>query len=456
MSSPPAGSWFVTTRGREYGPLTDEQLMRLAAERKLAPTDLVRRDNGPRVAASEVDGLFHTGAPTVPTASPIAPTAAPMRPAISAPAVHTRPIAPSRKSSFAANAVALAIGAAAVAVIYLSWPALEARILRKPEPAPEVDDEPTNAAAPAPMPAAKPTPAANTARVEPRTILVVTPTPTSAAPAPTAVATASPAPTQPVASAPEPSPQPMKFAPSVPGTEFTAARTDMTSCYVNVEMQSLGRKVTYTGLLIDDAGHVAMIAYPRQLPANDTKIHLLDGTSADVLGYSAALPGKQLLLLKTTAVGRNPQIALAPLPRLGDSLSSLRRMSSSVEMPGTLSEAGHYVVEEFTDSGTSKIGEWRFQPYHYDADAELFCASLKSGSPQGIGGAILDSRGAVAGFKVAGIPEGFIYVLPARHLLELVAAKSPEVLPLEMLDSGVKFGEARVYTRRMTSPSTAP
>ena len=50
--------WHVTVQGKQHGPFTDVQLANLVKKGKLASTDLVRKLDGPWVAASEVRGLF--------------------------------------------------------------------------------------------------------------------------------------------------------------------------------------------------------------------------------------------------------------------------------------------------------------------------------------------------------------------------------------------------------------
>lgn len=66
--------WYCKIAGSELGPLAEHQLMAMAREKRLAPSDLVRRDDSRWVPAGKVKGLFPVESPAV---GPVAPAAAP-------------------------------------------------------------------------------------------------------------------------------------------------------------------------------------------------------------------------------------------------------------------------------------------------------------------------------------------------------------------------------------------
>jgi serine/threonine protein kinase len=77
--------WFCKIAGCELGPLAEQQLIAMVREKRLNPTDLVRRDDSRWVPAGKVKGLFPLAADSSPaTAHP--PTIAPATPATPAPA----------------------------------------------------------------------------------------------------------------------------------------------------------------------------------------------------------------------------------------------------------------------------------------------------------------------------------------------------------------------------------
>jgi hypothetical protein len=88
--------WYYSKAGQQFGPITAEQLKRMATTRELAPTDLVWKDGMANwVAASTVQGLFvqGTAATPLPVARPASP-ANPQRPAQPQQLVYQRPSAP--------------------------------------------------------------------------------------------------------------------------------------------------------------------------------------------------------------------------------------------------------------------------------------------------------------------------------------------------------------------------
>lgn len=135
-----AAHWFVTVEGREFGPLTDAQLIDLVRASKVGPYDLVRRIGGPSVAAGAVPGLFPVtrSLPSGPFVTPVAanstlPTAELRVP----PAVGS-----SRKAAVRRRAdghrvltgASILVGAAAAVLIYINLESLENRIFRRGAP----------------------------------------------------------------------------------------------------------------------------------------------------------------------------------------------------------------------------------------------------------------------------------------------------------------------------------
>lgn len=53
-----SAQWFCKIAGAEHGPLTAQQLVQLMRGNRLKPTDPVRKDNSPWIAAGKVKGLF--------------------------------------------------------------------------------------------------------------------------------------------------------------------------------------------------------------------------------------------------------------------------------------------------------------------------------------------------------------------------------------------------------------
>src|SRR5262245_27613995 len=53
--------WFCQVLGQELGPMTSHQLMEMARNHNLLPTDLVRRNDSPWVKAKTIKGLFEPG-----------------------------------------------------------------------------------------------------------------------------------------------------------------------------------------------------------------------------------------------------------------------------------------------------------------------------------------------------------------------------------------------------------
>ena len=71
-------AWRCRIAGREQGPFTDEQLVAMARDGRLAPTDLVWNPEVSRWdKANRLRGLFPAGAPTVPVAKRVPPRAIP-------------------------------------------------------------------------------------------------------------------------------------------------------------------------------------------------------------------------------------------------------------------------------------------------------------------------------------------------------------------------------------------
>ena len=217
--------WFVTDGGRQHGPFTAEQLVALARQQRIGPTDLVRKGDGPWTPAADVPGLFRTAAsvadvpPTIMASAVHRPDG--VEPALIAQAVYVAPPSHghaaavgqaagshgshgshgSRRSfgneRLLVTAASILVGAAAAIVIYINLEGLENRIFHR-RPA---DDE-----LPAAEPIASVVPPATTNGAAQRS---ASPVPASAAstvePMPTPVAVAAlPSRTVVVAEAPVP------------------------------------------------------------------------------------------------------------------------------------------------------------------------------------------------------------------------------------------------------------
>ncbi len=182
MSTP----WFVTAGGRQHGPFTAEQLVALARQQRIGPTDLVRKGDGPWTPAADVPGLFRTAAsvadvpPTVTASAVHRPDGA--EPTLIAQAVDVAPHShgyaaavgqsaashgshPPRRSPgnerLLVTAASILVGAAAAIVIYINLEGLENRIFHR-QPA---DDELPATESIAPVaPVAPPAPANDAAK----------------------------------------------------------------------------------------------------------------------------------------------------------------------------------------------------------------------------------------------------------------------------------------------------
>ncbi|HVC97638.1 MAG TPA: DUF4339 domain-containing protein [Pirellulales bacterium] len=130
-----ASEWFVQIMGTEVGPLGAGELRRLAAERRFATTDLVRKGKDGRwVTAAEIKGLFGDVARQPPAIAPA--VIRPLSPSTVA-VVPPMPRAAPELSAAAAPGLIAARPAATTTLMRFKWLALDgvlAAIVNDPRP----------------------------------------------------------------------------------------------------------------------------------------------------------------------------------------------------------------------------------------------------------------------------------------------------------------------------------
>lgn len=452
--------WFVTVKGKEHGPFTESQLLKLVEKKQIGPNDKLRRAGGPLVAAVEVDGLFpaesrlpaaagspapvsaHVAAP-IPTAIAEPVMAAPLPAAqVVQPAAQQvagashRPTArrPAAGNQLMLTGAAILVGAAAAVVIYINLEGLENRIFGRKSNTEETDAT-ANTETPASTPVTSSPPRTTPQLAQPSTTVRVVSVPAQAP----ATTPSSATPTTSIMATPA-------TTPSTAASQFDA---ESVARLRNGLVSVMSGSRSMPGVLIDDAGHVLTMLNPMFSQFPPSIRFPLDGSQAQVEGYAAAIAGKRLLLLKTTAVGRGP------LPKISANSASAARLhavSPSADPQPKVDWTGTGGSTITWDQMDSDRGLYVTQPTTLDRD----CALIRLDHAQYLmpsGQILIDDAGDIAGIKIAATSNPAVSLsVDVAQLVELIAQQSPTLRPL----SELKFFRTTDGVVTMSSSPSSP
>ncbi|MBL9089984.1 MAG: hypothetical protein JNL96_02085 [Planctomycetaceae bacterium] len=410
--------WYVTIDAVQSGPLTGPQLAEAARTGRLRPNDFVRKLDGPWVAASTVRGLY-------------------------APPSHSNAGAGSFVRLVALSFLALLIILASAAatsyllrrdaddVTFAPASTVDARV--DPQPPSGSGVEPlrrpaTTAAAGATIawseqgspPISSPPGAA---------IATLASAPPSQAPAPSNVAV-SPA----IATSPTAATSPMA-APSPAAAQDAGADSYGVADIVR-QVGTFRRRLP--SLVVGEDGLLLTFGNTYFRETDEITVEY-SGTKSRLLGLVAALPGKNMVLLKSDAHFPKVAARFGLPPKVGDTVLAVHLAAG--REPLTL--ATGRVAELLSGQTMSDAARLAGGPGMYDYDGQFFRIELTSIPPNNEYFFVNDAGEIIGLFARADQDRTEVFAVEATHLDDLLALKSDEVQPLTKLNRRT-FSRGRV------------
>ncbi len=208
---------------------------------------------------------------------------------------------------------------------------------------------------------------------------------------------------------------------------------DLKTCLVRIAFGTSSYKLYMPGILLDDEGHVVTFVSPRDFTKELCYIEFpLDGSTAQVLGYDAVLPGRHLLLLKTTATGRKPKVRHFAGPSALKEGDPLYIVDWSAVSKLTIGEMGTAV--DVVGLPGKKNRDTRWDSYGSWAPTTVAVVMRSSLGGQVPGTVMIDASGALVGIAMpTNVNTNVCFAVSGVHFRELLLARSPQVKPLTEL-----------------------